>query len=182
MPSTTSSRGAEGAAGPPRAHAVEVPQRRADDVRLLAAVDRPRAAEELLELADQELVGVGGAGDLPEPEVRRVRLPRGQVAQPPGQVGLGLHQDHRHVEVVADRHRVVVAEVREVQRPARLAQRHRRAAAGVDQEAVEDPVERLHAVDVGGQRVRRLRLPHREPAGDVDVGQRPGQDARRRPR
>ena len=43
-------------------------QRSPEHEGLLAAVDLARAAEELLELADLELVGMRGAGHLPQPD------------------------------------------------------------------------------------------------------------------
>ena len=135
--SSTSRRGGRrrrvAAAGP----AVQPAQRGPDDVGLLAAVDRPRAAEHLLEVADDVAVRVGGAGHLPEPDPGGVGLPGAEVVEHADQVGLGLDHDHRDVEVLTDRGRSGAPVGQDVDGQPRLPQRHRAAATGVDEEAVE---------------------------------------------
>ena len=103
-------------------------------------------------------VGVGGAGDLPQADEVGVVLAGLGVAQHGQQVGLGLHDHHRDVEVGADPLGGAGDGPSAGDARARLAEREPRATAAVHEEAVVDPGVGVDAVDVGGEGEGRLRL------------------------
>ena len=118
-------------------------------------------------------VGVGGAGDLPEPDASVSGWRASTSSRKPSDVGLGLDDEHRHVEVG----RGWSWARRPGSRRGRCSRRRPSgagaAAPAVHQEPVERLGERLHAVDVGGQRERRLRLAHGEDLLGLEVAERP---------
>jgi hypothetical protein len=79
-----------------------VAQRSPQDEALLAAVDRGRAAELVLEVADLERVGVGRSCHLPESHHVTVVLAGGEVAEDAEHVTLRLDDHRRDVQVGAD--------------------------------------------------------------------------------
>ena len=125
------------------------------------------------------LVGVRGAGDLPETEVLRVGLARREVAEAE-EVALGLQRHDRHVDVGAGVHdlgdrRVGQAEVGGAE--ARSA-----SSAAVDVVAVVHVREVMDRVHVRRQSERRLRLAQRDHSLDVEVAERLRPRGRRRRR
>ena len=98
-------------------------------------------------------VVVRRARDLPQPELGGVGLAGGEYCY--RSVGLGLEDEHGHVEIRADRRGRRAGERRPAV-PGTAARAGRDPA--VHEEAVVDVHERMHGVDVGDQAERRLRF------------------------
>ena len=81
-------------------------------------------------LADLEHVGVGGAGDLPQPEAVVVGLAGLEVAEQADDVGLGLHHDHRRAAVGADGGGVAAEDGGDARRPRRARRGERPGRTG----------------------------------------------------
>ena len=143
-----------------------------DDKALLAVVDRSGASEERLEIADLESVGVRTACDFPQSQSGRIILSGRVVPEMPQDVGLGLHEDHRDIEIVADSHGGCAQSGDEIDGPARFPQRHGGTCPAVDDKPVDETVMRLDAVRIRGHGQRGLGLTDRQNPLDVEVGQR----------
>ncbi len=140
----------------------QVPESGPQHESLLAPVHRCGATEPRLAVADLLLVGVRGAGHLPQPQVVVVGLAGRVVAEDPQHVGLGLDQQRRHVGVGPDGRGLTDEAGDHVDPDAGLTERWGGAATAVDEEAVELVRQRLHPVDVRREHERGLRLTHRE--------------------
>ena len=103
-------------------------------------------------------VGVRGAGDLPEPEAIAVGLAGDVRVEDARHVGLGLDVEHGRVLVGAEGRGTGADRAGDVRGLARPDERQSAAAPAVHEEAVEGARERLHAVVVGDERERGLRL------------------------
>jgi hypothetical protein len=134
--------------------------------------DFGRRAEVVHAAAGEIRVGVRRARDLPETEVVRVVLARRRIGEE-GEIGLGLEDEHRHVDVGADDR--VAGYADRAQRG--LAERRAESAAAVDEVAVEDVRERMDAVHVRHHAERGLRFARGDDLLDLVVGERAGRAA-----
>ena len=117
---------------------------------------------------------MGGASHLPHPQAVGVGLAGGVVVQDAEHIGLGLHDDRRHVEVGAQQGGRAEDGRGDVDAAIGRAERRTRPATAVDQEPVEGVGQGLHTVRVGRQRERRLRFADGEHTIDLEaVGRRP---------
>lgn len=133
-----------------------MPQRRSQNEPLLAPVDRVGAAEELLEVTDLVEIGVCRARHLPDPESIRIGLPHGVIAEVGQDVGLGLDNEHRCVEIGADRGGLAPEDARHVDPRTDLTGGQPGGRAAVDEVPVERCPVRTDGVDVGRQGHGRL--------------------------
>ena len=128
-----------------------------------AVVDRRRRSRCLGASRRPGGVGVGGAGDLPQPEAVAVGLAGARRVEDAGDVALGLEVEDGRVEVGRGRSWASppIAPAMSADSPGPTSGRLD-AAAAVHEEAVEGLRQRLHAVVVGHERERRLRLAGRD--------------------
>ncbi len=109
-------------------------------------------------LAHEAPVGMGGAGDLPQPEGLGVRLTGARGPQHADHVVLGLQDEDRGLAVGAQDRRSAPERGGDVRGLARRRDGQAAGSPAVHEEPVEDLGRRVEAVDVGDQRHRRLRL------------------------
>ena len=129
---------------------------------------------------------VGASGDFPEAETLGVGLADRAVE---GGFGLGVHQQDRRVQVVAQpvaagrhldrqRHDVLDPLDRRTRRGGRFLQRGAVAEEDMDIEGVEGPGVGLDGVEIGHQPHRRLRGPGRDKLVDAQAAKRVGRSLR----
>ena len=119
------------------------------------------------------VVGVRGAGNLPDPQPFVVGLPCEVIALPRAseEVGLGDDRQQRYPQVRAERGGVGCAGFVE---DGASVERRGGAESRVDEEAVVRLGHRVDGVDVGGEEDGRLRLAQRDDALDAKVTQSAG--------
>jgi len=108
---------------------------------------------------DRVVVGMSGAGDLPNPKLLAIRLPRAVVAPSPTaeKICFGDDGDERDTQVWTKLHRLGCAAVQHVESRAAVQWRGG-PESRMHQEAVVDLGERVDSVDVCRQEQRGLRL------------------------